>query len=183
MSTLNGRDRRALVVVDLQQGVVDGAHRREAVIGTVIDLVARARDADVPVVWVQHHDAEIVRDTEPWRWVEGLGPAEGEPLVEKSFGDAFAETALEETLAALGVGEIVLAGAASEQCIRCTMHSAVVRGYDVALVKGGHTTVDLTEFGLPEPEVITGFLDAIADFGMEWPGRRARSVVPADIGF
>lgn len=103
--------------------------------------------------------------------------------MEKSYGDAFADTRLEQTLAELGVGEMVLTGAASEQCIRCTMHSAVVRGYDLALVAGGHTTVDLTEFGLPDPATVIGFMDSVAAFGMEWPGRRARSVTAPDVGF
>ena len=183
MSTLEGRDGRALLVVDLQEGVVDGAHRREEVLGTVADLVARARAADVPVVWVQHHDDELVRGTPPWQWVEGLGPADGEPLVEKSYGDAFAGTTLEQTLAGLGTAEIVLVGASSEQCIRCTLHSAVVRGYDVALVAGAHTMADLTEYGLPEPAVVIGFLDSVAASGMQWPGRGGRSVTPDAVGF
>lgn len=183
MAALDGRTGRALLVVDLQAGVIDGAHEREKVIATVTDLIARAREAGVPVVWVQHHDGELVRDSPAWQFVPELAPSEGEPLVEKSYGDAFAETELEQTLAGLGVGEIVLVGAASEQCIRCTMHSAVIRGYDVTLVAGGHTTVDLTDFGLPDPATIIGFMDAIADFGMEWPGRRARSAAPADVGF
>lgn len=183
MSTLEGRDGRALVVVDLQHGVIDGAHRREEVLATVTDLVARARAAGVPVVWVQHHDDELVRGAPAWQWVDGLGPADGEALVEKSFGDAFAGTTLEQTLAGLGTAEIVLVGASSEQCIRCTLHSAVVRGYDVALVAGAHTMVDLSEYGLPEPAVVIGFLDSVAAFGMEWPGRRGRSVTPDAVGF
>ena len=183
MATLDGRTGRALLVVDLQHGVIDGAHQRDDVVATVIDLVARARGAQIPVVWVQHHDDELERDTPAWRWVDGLGPVEGEPVVEKSFGDAFADTELEQRLADLGAAEIILVGAASEQCIRCTMHGAVVRGYDVALVKGAHTTTDLTEYGLPEPAVVIGFLDSIAAFGMQWPGRQARSVTPDDVGF
>ncbi|WP_375425685.1 isochorismatase family protein [uncultured Friedmanniella sp.] len=183
MTTLEGRGSRALLVVDLQVGVVDGAHQREEVIATVVDLVARARASSVPVVWVQHHDDELVQGSDAWQWVGGLGPADGEPLVEKSYGDAFADTDLERVLAERGVSEIVLVGAASEQCVRCTMHSAVVGGYDVSLVADAHTTTDLTAYGLPTPAVVVGFLNAIAQFGMQWPGRSARSVPAADVGF
>lgn len=183
MTTLQERGARALLVVDVQVGVVEGAYRRDEVVSTVADLVGRARDASVPVVWVQHHDEELVRGSDRWQWVESLGPAGAEPVVEKSYGDAFAGTDLESTLADLDVSEVVLVGAASEQCIRCTMHSAVIRGYDVSLVAGAHTTTDLTEFGLPEPRVVIAFVDSIAQFGMEWPGSHARSVTPADVGF
>lgn len=183
MTTLPERPARALVVVDMQTDVLAGSHDRDRVIGTVSDLVSRARSADVPVVWVQHHDEELVRGSDGWALVDELAPADAEPVVEKAYGDAFADTELEDVLAGLSAGELVLVGASSEQCIRCTMHGAVVRGYDVSLVKGAHTTTDLTEYGLPTPEVIIGFMDAVADFGMQWPGRRARSVQVADVGF
>lgn len=181
MTTLEGRGSRALLVVDLQVGVVDAAYRREEVVATVARLVARARASSVPVVWVQHHDDQLVRGSEAWQWAGGLGPVAGEPVVEKSYGDAFAETDLEQVLTGRGVSEVVLVGAASEQCIRCTMHSAVLRGYDVSLVADAHTTTDLTAFGLPTPEVVVGFLNAIARYGMQWPGRSARSVESAEV--
>lgn len=63
------------------------------------------------------------------------------------------------------------------------MHSAVVRGYDVALVQGAHTTVDLTSYGMPEPRVVVDFMDMVAGYGMQWPGRSGRSVAPEDVGF
>jgi nicotinamidase-related amidase len=183
MAALDGRRGRALLVVDLQQGVVDIAHRGEEVLTTVADLVERARTAQVPVIWVQHHDAELERGTPAWQWADGLEPAGTEPLVEKSHGDAFAGTGLERILAERGVSEIVLVGAVSEQCIRATMHSAVIRGYDVALVAGGHTTVDGAASWLPDPEAVIGVVDAMAEHGMQWPGSRARSVVPEAVGF
>ncbi|HEU5483401.1 MAG TPA: isochorismatase family protein [Microlunatus sp.] len=183
MTTLPDREARGLLVVDMQEAVLDGSHDRNQVVRTVTDLVSRARAAAVPVVWVQHHDAELVRGSREWALVDELSPLDGEPVIEKSFGDAFADTDLEAVLADRSVGEIVLVGAASEQCIRCTMHGAVVRGYDVSLVKGAHTTTDLTEYGLPAPKIIVEFMDSVAAFGMEWPGRRATSVLAADVGF
>jgi len=149
----------------------------------VVDLVERARAAEVPVIWVQHHDAELLRGTPAWQWAEGLGPVGEEPLVEKSYGDAFAETDLERILAERGVRETVLVGAVSEQCIRATMHSAVLRGYDLALVAGGHTTVDAAGSWLPDPEAVIGVVDAMAEHGMQWPGSRGRSVTPEEVGF
>ena len=183
VTTLANRPERALVVVDMQVGVVRDGYEIDTVTSTVKDLVAGARRANVAVVWVQDHAEDRIIDSSDWQLVTGLTPAEGESRVDKAFGDAFADTDLEVVLAAQRVGELVLVGAASEQCIRCTMHSAVVRGYDVALVKGAHTTTDLTSFGMPEPAVVVGFMDMVAAFGMEWPGRAGRSVMPEDVGF
>lgn len=183
MPALENRPNRALVVVDMQVGVVRDAYDIDTVTSTVKDLVTEARRADVAVVWVQDHAEDRAIDSADWQLVTGLDPAEGESRVDKAFGDAFADTDLEDVLAAQGVGELVLVGAASEQCIRCTMHSAVVRGYDVALVKGAHTTTDLTSFGMPEPAVVVGFVDMVAGFGMQWPGRAGRSVLPEEVCF
>ena len=183
MSTLENRPNSALVVVDMQAGVVADAYDVDDVTETVKSLVARARRADVPVVWVQDHGNDRPIGSEGWQLVAGLDSVEGEARVDKAFGDAFADTDLEDVLAARDVGELVLVGAASEQCIRCTMHSAVVRGYDVALVKGAHTTSDLTAYGMPKPDVVVHFMDMVAAFGMQWPGRSGRSVTADDVGF
>ncbi|SDU88350.1 Nicotinamidase-related amidase [Microlunatus sagamiharensis] len=181
MSTFSDRPNRALVVVDMQVGVVGGAYKIDEVTETIKDVVARARAADVPVVWVQDDDGDHRAGTPGGQLVEGLEPVAGEALVSKRYGDAFAETDLEDVLAARGVGRLVLVGAASEQCIRSTLHSAVIAGYDVDLVKGAHTTSDLSAYGMPEPSVVVGFMDLLAEHGMQWPGRRGRAVAPEDL--
>lgn len=183
MTTLKDRPNRALLVVDMQVGVVRDAYEIHRITSTIKALIAKARHGGVAVVWVQDHGEGRAVDSDAWQIVDELEPADGEPLVGKVFGDAFADTDLEDVLAAAGVGELVLVGAASEQCIRCTMHSAVVRGYDIALVKGGHTTTDLTSYGMPEPEVVVGFMDMVAAFGMQWPGRVGRSVTADELAF
>ena len=181
MTTFADRPNRALVVVDMQVGVVRDAYEVDAVTAAVKDLLRRARAADVPVVWVQDEDEARPPGSADWQLVEGLEPRPGEALVGKRYGDAFAETDLEDVLAAREVGTLVLVGAASEQCIRCTLHSAVLRGYDVDLVRGAHTTGDLTAYGMPEPSVVVGFMDLLAEHGMSWPGRRGRSVAVEDL--
>ena len=181
MTTFVDRPNRALVVVDMQAGVVRDAYEVDAVTAAVKDLVDQARAAEVPVVWVQDEDEARPPGSADWQLVEGLEPRPGEALVGKRYGDAFAETDLEDVLAAHHVGRLVLVGAASEQCVRSTLHSAVIKGYDVDLVRGAHTTSDLTAWGMPEPRVVVGFMDLLAEHGMQWPGRRGRSVAPDDL--
>src|SRR5690242_3526204 len=103
MPTLENRPNTALLVVDVQNCVVEGAHERDAVVANVSSLVDRARDQEVPVVWVQHNDDNIERGSDGWRIVPELAPDEAEPLVEKSYGDAFEATNLESVLADLAV--------------------------------------------------------------------------------
>ncbi len=145
MSNLSGRDQTALLVVDVQNDVVGNAWQREQVVGRIADLVDRARAARAPVVWVQHNDGEMPIDSPGWQIVDDLVPAEGEPRIDKQYGDSFADTDLESVFAAHNVAHIVLCGAQTDACITATLYGAVHRGYDVTLVEDAHTTED-TEF-------------------------------------
>jgi nicotinamidase-related amidase len=183
MSTLDNRPKTALLVVDVQNGVVGGAHERDAVVANVGMLVDKARGAGVPVVWVQHNDDDgLPRGTDEWRIVPELKPDDAEPLVEKQYGDAFEDTVLETVLSGLGVGRVVVAGAQTDECIRCTLHGALVRGYDATLVSDAHTTEDLTEWGAPPPDQV------IAHTNLYWanqtaPGRTAGTVRTEEVDF
>ncbi|GHI95475.1 cysteine hydrolase family protein [Streptomyces olivaceus] len=182
MTTLPDRPRTALLVIDVQNGVLAGAHDRDGVIANIDTLVGRARAADVPVVWVQHADDELVRDTEPWQYVPELVRRDDEPLVHKSYGDSFEDTTLEDVLAERGVGRVVVTGAQTDMCVRSTLHGAFVRGYDVTLVGDAHTTEDLTQFGAPPPAQV------VAHTNLYWrwqgaPGRRAETLTTEAVSF
>lgn len=154
MTTLKNRQNSALLVIDVQTVVVADAVRRDEVVATIGRLVERARSENVPVVWVQHSDTGIERGSDGWRIVEELTRDDSEPLVEKNHGDSFEGTTLEGVLDSLGVGRLVVTGAASDQCVRSTIHGAFARGYDVTLVGDAHTTSDLTQWGAPPPEQV-----------------------------
>src|SRR5579884_1008513 len=151
MTTLKDRPNTALLVIDVQNDVVRTAHNRDGVVATIAGLVDKARADGVPVVWVQHSDDELRRDTEGWDYVPELVRNPDEPLVHKNYGDSFEATDLEDVLAERQVGRLVVAGAQTDACIRSTLHGAIVRGYDATLVADAHTTIDLTEWGAPPP--------------------------------
>ncbi|MFG3283671.1 isochorismatase family protein [Streptomyces sp. NPDC048111] len=180
MTTLENRPNTALLVVDVQNGVVDGAHRRDAVVATIAGLVERARREGVPVIWVQHCDEGLTRGSEDWRIVPELVPEGSEPLVGKNYGDSFEDTTLESVLAGLGVGRLVITGAETDVCIRSTLHGAFTRGYDATLVSDAHTTGDKTAWGAPPPDQV------VAHTNLYWnhqaaPGRTAGAVEAKDI--
>jgi nicotinamidase-related amidase len=182
MSTLDNRPNTALLVVDVQNGVVAAAHARDRVVANVAGLVEKARQEEVPVVWVQHSDDGLERGSDDWRIVPELAPGESEPLVEKSYGDSFEATNLETILAGLGVGRLVVVGAQTDACIRSTLHGAFARGYDATLVGDAHTTEDLSAWGAPPPDQV------IAHTNMYWaeqkaPGRTAGTVEAKDVAF
>ena len=182
MTTLDNRPNTALLVVDVQEGVVGGAHKRDAVVANVGSLVEKARRERVPVVWVQHFDDGLARGSDDWRIVPELTPGEAEPLVEKSYGDSFENTNLETVLSGLGVGRLLVVGAETDACIRSTLHGAFVTGYDATLVSDAHTTGDQTAWGAPPPDLV------IAHTNLYWkyqtaPGRTAGTVESKDVDF
>jgi nicotinamidase-related amidase len=182
MTTLKNRPNTALLVVDVQNGVVARAHARDAVVANLGRLVEKARREQVPVVWVQHADEQLVKASEPWRIVPELTPHGAEPLIDKAYGDSFEATNLESVLSGLGVGRLIVGGAQTDACIRSTLHGALVRGYDVILVGDAHTTEDQTKWGAPPPDKI------IAHTNLYWtyqtaPGRTAGTVETKDVDF
>jgi nicotinamidase-related amidase len=182
MTTLENRPDTALLVIDVQNGVVEGAHERDAVVANVGSLVEKARQEGVPVVWVQHSSEGLARGSDEWRIVPELAPGDAEPLVEKNYGDSFEDTTLETVLSGLGVGRLVVVGAQTDMCIRSTLHGAFVRGYDATLVSDAHTTEDLTAWGAPPPDQV------IAHTNLYWadqtaPGRTAGTVETKDVDF
>ena len=143
MSAVREGNRPVLVVVDVQVGVLRAAWDAARVIGNVGRAVKRARAQGVPVLWVQHVSDDLPEGSPQWQWVPELVPARGEPLIAKRFESSFEETVLEAELARLGATHIVLAGAATNWCIRATAYGALDRGYDLTLVKDAHTTEDM----------------------------------------
>jgi nicotinamidase-related amidase len=182
MSTFQDRPNTALLVIDVQNGVVGTAYNRDAVVANIRGLVDIARSQGVPVVWIQHSSDELQEGTEAWAYVPELVRRDPEPLVHKTYGDSFENTDLEQILAERSVGKLVVTGAQTDACVRSTIHGGLVRGYDVTLVSDAHTTEDLTEWGAPPPDQV------IAHTNLYWqyqraPGRIAGIVKAADVEF
>src|SRR4051794_41187451 len=108
MTTLQERPNTALLVIDVQQGVVAAAHERDTVVANIAALVDRAHAEGVPVVWVQHSDEGLETGSDDWQYVPELPRRDSEPLVHKNYGDSFEATDLEQVLAEAGVGHLVV---------------------------------------------------------------------------
>ncbi|MDQ1731244.1 MAG: hypothetical protein QOK10_1403 [Pseudonocardiales bacterium] len=182
MTTLTERPNTALLVIDVQNAVMTGAHNRDGVIANIALLVDKARAETVPVVWVQHSSENIPTGSDGWRYVAELTQQDPEPVVHKQYADSFENTDLEAVLAERRIGHLIVAGAQTDECIRSTLHGAIVRGYDATLVSDAHTTEDLTEWGAPTPDKV------IDHTNLYWqnhtaPGRHAGTVSTASVEF
>jgi nicotinamidase-related amidase len=182
MTTLTDRPRTALIVIDVQNGVVTGAHHRDAVIANINTLLQQARDQHLPVIWVQHFADDLPQGSPDWEYVPELTRRDGEPLIHKQYGDAFEATDLEDVLAAAAIGHLVVTGAESDACIRSTIHGAFTRGYDVTLVADAHTAGDKSAWGAPPVEQVIAHTNLYWQF-QQAPGRTATTTATHDITF
>ena len=182
MTSLADRPNTALLVIDVQNDVVANAVDRDGVIVNIKSLVDKARAQQVPVIWVQHSDDNLVQNSDGWQYVTELRRLDSEPLIHKHYGDSFEDTTLEAELADRHVGRVVVTGAQTDACIRATLHGAFTRGYDTILVGDAHTTEDFSAYGLPTADKV------IADTNMYWtwqdaPDRTAAVVDTATFDF
>ena len=185
MATVREGNKQALLIVDVQVGVMQTVWDADRVINNVAKAVEKARQQGVPVIWVQHsHDEEIPYGSPAWEWVPELSPVEGEARVYKQFNSSFEQTNLEEILADLGVTHVVLAGAASNWCIRSTAYGALDRGYDLTLIKDAHSTesIEFDDGMVVEAAHIIRELN-IAMMWTDYPGRTTSTAAVEALAF
>lgn len=184
MATVREGKRGVVLVVDMQVGVVRDAWDAARIVQNAARLVERARAHDVPVVWIQHAEDELPHGSPEWQWVPELVPAEGELLLEKHYNSAFEGTPLEQELAKLGASHIILAGASTNWCIRATAYGALDHGYDLTLVKDGHTTgtIELRDGTKVEAEDVIRDLNVVMAF-VTYPGRTSRALRVDELDF
>ena len=182
MATIRQGNQAVLLVVDVQVGVMQSAWEAPRIIQNIATAVDKARHAGLPVIWVQHHDDELVHGSPAWQLVPELTPLAGEVRLEKQFNSSFEQTPLEETLAELGANHIILAGAATNWCIRATAYGALDRGYDLTLVKDGHTT-ETIEFQNGTKIEAADIVNEL-NIAMQWvsyPSRANKAVATAEL--
>lgn len=184
MAVVREGNKTVLLVVDAQVGVMRNVWDAPRIIANIGIAVEKARDRGLPVIWVQHSDQELLHGSPDWQLVPELSPAEEEMRIDKQFNSSFEQTSLEETLAGLGATHVVLAGAATNWCIRATAYGALDRGYDLTLIRDGHTTEPI-ELGDGDGIAAEGIVREL-NIAMTWlsyPGRRNGTAAAAEVEF
>lgn len=173
---MKGKD-SIFIVVDTQRGVIAGKRGTERVVRNITEAAARARSVGMTVVWVQHEDDTLVKGSETWSLAEGLTPLEGDLFIGKRYNSSFEETELDAILRKRGIRTVILAGAATNWCIRATAYGALDRGYNLVILSDAHTTGNLDIPG--GPSIPAEFLIAelnVALGNVEYPGRTSRAI-------
>lgn len=151
-------NRTALLVIDAQVNMFapeNPVYASEKLLKTLGSLLAQARSANIPIVYVQNNGGPDDPDqpgTSGWLIHPALAPSEGDAVIQKGTPDAFYHTSLQEELLRRRIKQVVLVGMQTEYCIDTTCRHAFALDYQVTLVKDGHSTYDTKR--LPAVDVI-----------------------------
>lgn len=140
----------ALIVVDVQNIMFETPgfplHKGEEVLGNITSLIAKARQAGVPVVYIQHTTegigSEFEKDSHNWQVHPAIAPQQGDTTSLKYTYDAFCNTELDAKLKGLGAEKLVFCGLQTEVCVDTTVRSALAHGYTNVLVGDAHSSYD-----------------------------------------
>ena len=142
--------KKALLVIDLQNDYFPGGKfplwNPDAVLQNVEQAIDKANSQGIPVIHVQH----IAKGQSPF-FNEGtpgadihpriLDAAPNAPVVVKEYADSFEKTTLEETLAKLGVTDLLVCGMMTHNCVTHTAISKAAEKYNVSVLADCCTTV------------------------------------------
>jgi nicotinamidase-related amidase len=144
----------ALVLIDLQKGVVDlpTAHPTSEIIARAAQLARAFRDRRMPVVLVNvtavapgRTEAGRAKLPFPEGWAKFVPELEQHPddyLVSKQSVGAFHGTSLDAYLRGRGVTQVFLGGVSTSAGVEATARSAYDLGYNVALVVDAMTDLN-----------------------------------------
>ena len=168
----------AVIVIDVQVGIMREAYRSDEVLQNIKRLLERARAAGTPVIYVQHassagQDLEI--NTPGWQIYPTIAPRVDEMVVGKESPDAFYQTRLQAELEERGIKRLVIVGAQTQYCVDTTTRRAVSQGYDVLLASDAHTTFD-NEI-LTAAQIVALHNETLENF---WAGEQVVRVKPVD---
>lgn len=139
----------ALLLIDVQRGMRDtrwGERNNPDAETRIAELLAAWRDADRPVVHVQHLSTDPESAFAPGAPGSAIQPAvaprDGEPLFQKSVNSAFIGTQLESYLRANDIGELVVVGMTTDHCVSTTVRMAANLGFRVTIVDDATATFE-----------------------------------------
>lgn len=174
----------ALLVIDVQRGVVVDGWDREGMLERIAGLIDHARGIDAPVIYIQHEVEDypsMSRGGDEWQICDEVAPREGEVVIAKRYPDAFADTDLRATLEDLGIGNLIIAGAQSDACIRATTYRSIADGFGVTLVSDCHTTCEREFNGVEiSAEQIIAHVNLSTPY-IQYPGRAPKLATQAEL--
>jgi nicotinamidase-related amidase len=136
----------------MQEGLfLDGEnpiYEEDKLLKTIGSLIEKAHSANAPVFFIQQwgKKGHVLEAGTPASQIHHkLKPTDDDIIIHKHTPDSFHETKLQNELNAREIKKLVITGIHTAYCVDTTCRRAYILGYDVILVRDGHSTVD-TDF-------------------------------------
>jgi len=137
----------ALLIIDMQIGSFRLAKRYDE--NEIVQRINRISDYfrknKKPVIFVQHDGTKenyLYTGTEDWKILPELNQKEFDLYIEKEANDSFYRTNMLKVLNDYKIDHLYIAGCATDFCVNATVHSALVKDYNLTIVRDCHTTAD-----------------------------------------
>jgi nicotinamidase-related amidase len=143
---------KALLIIDMQIGSFSSKNPRFDANGVIqrIDTLANYfRSQGDRVIFIQHDGTKenfLIHGTSDWNIVPALSRRENDIYIEKTANDSFYRTDLESTLKSYNIRDLYITGCATDFCVNATIHSALVKDFNITVVRDCHTTADRPNF-------------------------------------
>jgi nicotinamidase-related amidase len=138
-----------LLVIDVQVGLFSienfPIYKEEALVQNILNLIKKARDSDVKIIFVQHNSSKgelLETDTKNWKIHPKLEPKKEDIIIQKFQSDSFFKTKLDKELKKDNKSHLVITGLMTPMCIDTTVRSAFSHGYEVTLIQDAHSAID-----------------------------------------
>ena len=138
----------ALLIIDVQHALCTGEYECfeiKRVIENINGLSAKAREAGIPVILIQHEEKGdlLQHGSEGWQLAESLETSPQDLRVRKTNRDSFYQTHLQAKCCKMwALDRLIICGLQTDYCVNATVRQALKLGYDVVLAADAHSTVD-----------------------------------------
>jgi len=132
---------QALIIIDIQNGLTKSKplHNEQFFIKTVNQAIKIYRDSNYPIVFVQHVNKLLQKDSQYWEIDIRIKKQTVDLFIQKKHGNAFQNTLLKTKLTELGVKHITLCGLSSHGCIKASCLGGIAEGFETTILKHGHS--------------------------------------------
>jgi nicotinamidase-related amidase len=148
------QSRQALLVIDVQMGLFERSipiYKAKEVLENINSLIDKARQADVPVIFIQHgSEGSLKKGSDAWQLHPEIQPLADEIIIHKHEGNAFAGTSLHDELKKRSVCELLITGLVTHGCVKATSLGSLDKGYKTMLVSDAHSNLSDDAPGLIE---------------------------------
>ena len=136
----------ALLIIDMQNGCFKTPRYDRAGISERINKVSASfRKEGKPVFFIQHDGTKeeyLFPGSDDFEIIPELVTTKSDYFLTKTVNTAFYKTHLDQILKKLNVDTLFITGMATDFCVNATIHSALVKEYNLVIVKECHTTAD-----------------------------------------